>query len=248
MAGELPIIRDQQPDSALPTSPSVATPRVLSPEEMVDRERTAWAQIRTDATERYQEYRDERTPEQDRAEMEQLSLPQQQDAQGSTQAEYEATFSQATTVSVSTPITVDWEPEIEEWARIRARASQRYQEYQDERNREQDRAGQEMLTLHQQQEAHENTQGELEAISTMATTASVGAQIIAGWEREIRESAQVRTQVRQRYQRNQLERGRGHRAEDGGHLSILREQQGPRNPSKLRMVHNWLNEGHLWCV
>ena len=180
--------------------------------------------------------------------MEQLISPQQQDDQESTQAEPEDTFSQAATVSDSTLIVMDWEREIEVWARIRAQASQRYQEYQNEKKREQDQAEQELLILHQRQEAHENTQGELEAISTMATTASVGAQIIAGWEREIRESAQVRAQARQRYQNSQLERGRGHRAGYGGHLSVLRQQQGPRSNSRLRMVHNWLNGGRLWCA
>lgn len=246
MAGGLPITRVYRPASTLPTSPPVSTRGVSAFEEALDRERMFWARIRADASERYHRYQDEREPEHDQAEEEQLILPQQQEAQESTQAEPEATCSQATTASASAVIIAEWEREIEIWARIRADAAERYREYQDERKREQDLAERELLISHQQQEAHENTQAEPAATRTLAPTASVSAQIIAGWELEIKESAQVRAQVRERYQKSQLERERGRRAGRGEHLSILRQQQGPRSSSKLRMIHNWLNGNQLW--
>ena len=130
MAGDLPIIKTYQPGSTPPTLSFAADPAIGSLEQALDREMAVWARIRGQASQRYQEFQDEKKREQERAEKELLILYQQQEAQEKAQAESDATC---------TPI-LSWEREIEEWARIRAQATERYQKYQLERESEQDLA------------------------------------------------------------------------------------------------------------
>ena len=194
MAGGLPIYR---PASTLPTLPEVPDPAIVSLEQALDHEVTTWAQIRAQASQRYQEYQDEKKREQERAEEELLILGEYQEAEENAQAEDEATCTGATTFAVGVPITLSWEREIEEWARIRAQAIERYRDHQLEREREQEREGE------QEKEREQKREGEQE-----------------------REKEQDL-------------------AEHDEHLPILHQRQVAKRNSKLRMIHNWLNNIHI---
>ena len=136
MAGGLPIVRLYRSVSAPPTLPSVAAPVIVSLEQSLEHEITVWARIRAQASQRYQEYQDEqKRREHDWAE-EELRISCQEKAQ----AEFEASSTLATVVSVSVPITVGWERAIERWAQIRAQASERYENYRLKREKERDLA------------------------------------------------------------------------------------------------------------
>ena len=153
MAGGLPIYR---PASTLPTLPEAPDPTIVSLEQALDREVTEWAQIRAQASQRYQAYQDEKKREQERAEEELRLLRQQQEAQEKAQAESEATFPPTTAVPSGIPITLSWEREIEEWARIRAQAIERYRNHQLEREREQEKMREEENEAEQERGGEKN--------------------------------------------------------------------------------------------
>ena len=135
MAGDLPITRIYRSASAPPVLPSVAAPVIVTLKQALEREVTVWARIRAQVSQRHQEYQDEKKREQDRVEKELLILRKEREAQEKAQAELEATFPLATAVSASVPITVSWGRQIEEWAQIRAQATERYQKYRLEREK-----------------------------------------------------------------------------------------------------------------
>ena len=216
-------MRIYRPASILPISPEVPEPAVVSLEQALDHEATGWAQIRAQASQRCQEYQNEKKREQERAKEESLILRQQKEAQEQAQADSEATCPLTTVVSGSVPVTAGWEREIQEWAQIRSQATERYQESQDEKKQEQERAEEELLILDQQQDAQENTQAELEAICTRAATVSVSGPITLNWEREIEEWARIRVQAIERYQNQQLEREREEERE--GEEEMEREEE-----------------------
>ena len=113
-----------------------------------------------------------------------------------------------------------------------AQASQRHQEYLDEKKREQERAEKEQSILPQQQEAEEKSQAGSEA--ACAPTSS--------WEREIQEWAQIRAQAAERLQKYRLDREREQElADHDEHLPIPRQRQVAMSNSKLRMIQKWLN-------
>ena len=153
MAGGLPIYR---PASTLPTLPEAPDPTIVSLEQALDREVTEWAQIRAQASQRYQAYQDEKKQEQERAEEELLILGEYQEAEENAQAEDEATCTRATTFAVGVPITLSWEREIEEWARIRAQAIERYRNHQLEREREQEKMREEENEAEQERGGEKN--------------------------------------------------------------------------------------------
>ena len=178
-----------------------------------------------------------------------------------------------TSTSVTAPIIVSLQQTLDHetavWARIRAEASQRYQEYQDKKKREQDRVEKARLILRQQQEALDRAQAEFEALSTLATAVSVSVPITVSWEREGRKWAQIRAQAAERYEKYQLEREREQEvAEHDEHLPILPQQheaereeeqdlaehdehlpsppqqQVAKRNSKMSMVSRWLSKVH----
>ena len=162
--------------------------------------------------------------------------------------------------SVAAPVIVTLEQSLKQevtvWARIRAQASQQYQEYQDEKKRKQDRIEKELLILRRRQEAQEKAKAEIEADLTLALAVSVSAPITLSWEREIEEWAQIRAQATERYEKYHLEREEEQelaeddehlpivRQEDDEHLPVLGQEQEPKIKSKVSMILRWLSKCH----